>query len=65
MLCPDDSSSDEPHIDPFNVIHPDCRVENIFENTEDKLDIFKSADIPKLKDHSIKQWCEWDKNAAA
>ncbi|VDK74054.1 unnamed protein product [Litomosoides sigmodontis] len=65
MLYPDDSSLDGPYLNSFNVVHPDCRVENIFENTEDKLDIFKLEDIPKLKDHSVKQWCEWDKNAAA
>uniref|UniRef100_A0A2K6WIY2 Small ribosomal subunit protein mS31 n=1 Tax=Onchocerca volvulus TaxID=6282 RepID=A0A2K6WIY2_ONCVO len=64
MLYPDDPSSDEPHIIPSNVIHPDCRVENIFENTENKLNIFKTTDIPKLKDHSMKLWYEWDKNAA-
>ncbi|KAL4002341.1 Mitochondrial 28S ribosomal protein S31 family protein [Acanthocheilonema viteae] len=65
MLYPDDPSSDEPHIALSNVIHPDCRVENIFKNTKDKLNIFKLADIPKLKDHSLKRWREWDKNAAA
>lgn len=64
MLYPDDPSLDEPQIAPSNVIHPDYRMENIFKNTANKLNIFKTADIPKLKDHSIKKWCEWDKNAA-
>ncbi|MCP9259092.1 28S ribosomal protein S31, mitochondrial [Dirofilaria immitis] len=64
MLYPDDPSSDEPHIAPSNVIHPDYRVANIFDSTGNKLNIFKKADIPKLKDHSMKFWCEWDKNAA-
>ncbi|EFO26442.1 hypothetical protein LOAG_02047 [Loa loa] len=65
MLYPDDLSSEESHIALSNVIHPDCRVENIFKNIDNKLNIFKIADIPKLKDDSMKQWCEWDKNAAA
>lgn len=65
MLNPDDESSDEFHIFNSNVIHPDCRVDSIFKNTEeDRLNIFKVADIPKLKDHSMKQWREWDENAA-
>uniref|UniRef100_A0A0R3RT51 Small ribosomal subunit protein mS31 n=1 Tax=Elaeophora elaphi TaxID=1147741 RepID=A0A0R3RT51_9BILA len=64
MLYPDDPSSDESHIAPSNVTYPDCRVKNIFKNTDERLNIFKVADIPKLNDHSVKQWCEWDKNAA-
>ncbi|EJW88982.1 hypothetical protein WUBG_00102 [Wuchereria bancrofti] len=65
IIYPDGLLSDEPHIASSNVIHPDFRVENIFKNTENKLNVFKIADIPKLKDHSVKQWCEWDKDAAA
>lgn len=65
MLYPDDPTSDAPHIMPTNVLHPDIRTRSIFDNREDRLNIFKSSDIPKLKDHSIKQWVEWDQNAAA
>ncbi|VDK34149.1 unnamed protein product [Gongylonema pulchrum] len=65
MLYPDDPLPDASHVIQSNVVQPNPHTRSIFENPEDRLNIFKSADIPKLKEHSIKQWVEWDKNAAA
>ncbi|VDN07140.1 unnamed protein product [Thelazia callipaeda] len=64
MLYPKDLSSYVPDVSSFNIIHPSLNVQNIFDDKTDRLDVFDSAKKLELKNHSLKQWCDWDRNAA-
>uniref|UniRef100_A0A915AQE1 Small ribosomal subunit protein mS31 n=2 Tax=Parascaris univalens TaxID=6257 RepID=A0A915AQE1_PARUN len=46
------------------IIHPDQKVKNIFSMDEPRLDIFSESNIPKLKEHSLEVWANWDAHAA-
>uniref|UniRef100_A0A914RWJ2 Small ribosomal subunit protein mS31 n=1 Tax=Parascaris equorum TaxID=6256 RepID=A0A914RWJ2_PAREQ len=46
------------------IVHPDQKVKNIFSMDEPRLDIFSESNIPKLKEHSLEVWANWDAHAA-
>lgn len=64
ILYPDEGSSSVAIKAMTNAVNPSLNVENIFDNQNDRLDVFKTEDISKLMERCLLQWTTWDKNAA-